>query len=417
MSPPGLPDDSYTLVLQRLFSSRRAGIDFGLERIRQCLDALELLHKPHALVQVAGTNGKGSTSAFLAEILQRAGFRVGVFSSPHLVTIRERFRINREMVSRKAVLEAYQAVEGAHQTLTFFEAITAMAAWIFDRERVDVAIYEVGLGGRLDSTTALPATLSIVTGIGIDHTEFLGDTIEEIASEKAGIFRHDVPAIIGLSAPPAIRDQLAAAAGHPIRVSRSDVAQVPRDLLLHGDHQRRNAACALVAARALRDDLGLAIAEKDILDGLATTALMGRLTELEPGVLLDGAHNEQAARALATALADRPPMALVVGMSGMKDIGAFLEPLRTRARVLIATEWDSERAQPAEAIAAQARRLGFEAVEVAESPAAAIVRAKELSTNVLITGSLLLLGEVLSAANIEEADPIVLTDPAGRLQK
>jgi dihydrofolate synthase/folylpolyglutamate synthase len=412
MSQADLLDAGYAQALAQLFAARRAGIDFGLERMRDCLQALALQHKPKAVVQIAGTNGKGSTSAFVAQILQTAGYRVGVFSSPHLLTICERFRIDGKNVSRKRFVEAHEAIGALEANLTFFEHSTGMAAWLFDDANVDVAIYEVGLGGRLDSTTAIPSTLSIVTGIGLDHCEFLGDSLEDIALEKAGIFRPGVPAILGLSASPSIRSLMASKAERPLWVEAKHLDAVPPRLALRGLHQRRNAACALLAARTLRDEQGLDVTDSDVEAGLATATLAGRMEEVEPGLWIDGAHNPQAAQALAGLLEGGPTVTLVVGLSNTKDIGEFLAPLRPHAHRLIATEGQGDRAYPAGKIADAATSLGFLNVEVETNSAQAVARARTLGGDVLVTGSLLLLGEVLSDLGKPGADPMVLTDPS-----
>lgn len=412
MSEADLLDAGYAQALAQLFAARRSGIDFGLDRMRDCLQGLALQHKPMAVVQIAGTNGKGSTSAFLAQVLQTAGYRVGVFSSPHLLTICERFRIDGKNVSREGFVEAHRAIEALGANLTFFEHSTGIAAWLFDEAKVDVAIYEVGLGGRLDSTTAIPSTLSVVTGIGLDHCEFLGDSLEEIALEKAGIFRPGVPAILGLSASASIRSLMATKTERALWVETEHLEAVPAALALRGPHQRRNAACALLAARTLRDEQGLMVADSDIETGLATATLAGRMEEVEPKLWIDGAHNPQAAHALAELLGGGPTRALVVGLSNTKDIGKFLAPLLPHAHRLIATEGRGDRAYPARQIAKEAATLGFPIVEVETDSAKAVARARTLGSDVLVTGSLLLLGEVLSDLGKPGADPIVLTDPS-----
>ncbi len=403
-------DPRFSHALGEIFEPRRGGVDLGLDRMRACLAALDLKHEPRAVIQVAGTNGKGSTCAFLASVLEESGYRTGVYGSPHLQTVCERIRIGGEPISQARFVEAHGAIQEAFSGLTFFEALTAMAAWCFDRETVDVAIYEVGLGGRLDSTTAIDSTLSIVTGIGLDHAEFLGETLSEIAAEKAGIFRPGVPAIVGLSAAPAVREQLREAADLPVLVSEHDLAGLP-ELSLRGEHQRRNAACARVAAMELQR-AGLAITQEGILRGLQRTSMLGRMTALEPGLWIDGAHNAQAARALAEAIRPLPPAALVVGLSSTKPPVEVLQPLKECARAIVAVDWPSDRAMSGKAVAHAAHSLGFDIVLQASSPGEGVELARRHAETVIVTGSLLMLGAYLNERHPEKADPIAVTDPS-----
>jgi dihydrofolate synthase/folylpolyglutamate synthase len=411
-------EESYAEVLAALFSARRAGIDFGLERIQNCLHALGLDGPDRPLaVQVAGTNGKGSTACFLSSILQESGVRVGVFSSPHLLSLCERFRINSEAVTRSELAAAYRAIRPHAEACTFFEQVTAMAAWLFRERKVDVAIYEVGLGGRLDSTSAIDNHIGVVTGIGLDHCEYLGSSLEEIAREKAGIFRSGSDVVIGLGAPPAIRQLLegeaTAAGAQPTMVSATHQGMVPAALRLQGEHQRENAAAAACAALALRRK-GLAITDEAIALGLGKAELAGRLQEVEPGLWIDGAHNAQAAEVLAQSIGTRSDWVLVAGLSQGKPLADFLEPLRPHCELLIATEAKSERACAAAEIARVASE--WPQVELEPEASAALRRARSLAGGrpILVTGSLLLLGQVLGHLGHGPADPFLVTDPGGK---
>lgn len=415
-------DDAYVEVLQALYQARRKGIDLSLERMRACLRQMGLEDggAPRA-VQIAGTNGKGSTARALASILQCADLRVGVFSSPHLLSLCERFCIDLEAISRDELVRAYRAVSPFTESLTFFEQITAMAAWLFRNQWVDVAIYEVGLGGRLDSTSAIQTNVGVVTGIARDHCEYLGAELSQIAAEKAAIFRAGGHAVIGLSAAPAIREQLLAAAlevgAAPAMVDQAHRALVPETLQLAGMHQRDNAAAAVAAVMALRQT-GLYISDEAIALGLSRAELAGRLQEVEPGLWIDGAHNPQASLALAAAVAARAPWVLVVGMSEGKDIRGFLAPWQHLCVHLIATEGANERACKAEEIAAQAG--AFPGVEVQRTASLAIERARAIAEDrpILVTGSLLLLGQVLGLLGHGPADPFLVTDPgAGKVAR
>jgi dihydrofolate synthase/folylpolyglutamate synthase len=409
--------DGYTEVLKALYGARRKGIDLSLDRMESCLHSMELLDGGAACtIQIAGTNGKGSTAICLASILQSAGLRVGVFSSPHLLSLTERFSVDLKAASRDALASAYWAVKPHAEGLTFFEQITAMAAWLFRSNSVDVAIYEVGLGGRLDSTTAISTQVGVVTGIGLDHCEYLGNTLTEIADEKAAIFREGSRAVIGTSAPAEIREQLqgrAKSAGARVwMVGERERSLVPDTLQMRGLHQRENAACAIAAVMALRE-IGMAIPDASMDAGLCRAEIAGRLQEVEEGLWMDGAHNAQASEALATAVVADAPWVLVVGLSAGKNIGEFLAPWIPLCSHLIATEAANDRACSADEIAAQAH--DFLSVEVQKSTILALKRARAIAGEgpILVTGSLLLLGEVLQGLGHGPADPFVVSDPGG----
>ncbi len=191
---------SYDETVRYLYSLRKYGIKFGLENISRLMSALANPHTSFAAVHVAGTNGKGSTSAIIASILQAAGLRVGLFTSPHLISFTERIRINGEEMTEEEVMEYAEEIKDIVSRLdgfspTFFEVVTALAMLYFSRKKVDAAVYEVGMGGRLDATNIIIPAVSVITSIGIDHAEFLGNTLEEISREKAGIIKNSIPVV------------------------------------------------------------------------------------------------------------------------------------------------------------------------------------------------------------------------------
>lgn len=406
----------YAEVLGALFASRRSGIDFGLGRVRKCLEVLALPSPAH-VVQVAGTNGKGSTANYIAGALEANGVATGVFSSPHLLSICERFRISGKPVGRKDFVRAYNAVEYCIGELSFFEQITVLAAWLFADAGVSVAIYEVGLGGRLDSTTALPADIGLVTGIALDHCEFLGDSLEEVAAEKAGIFREDCPAIIGLSATKAIRELLATLAqkrGSHVRWVGDEHRRALPPLTLAGAHQEENASAAMAVVGELQRR-GLLLDSQVCRAAIANAKFPGRLQEIADNLWVDGAHNSQAAEALAAAILDWESVILVVGISAGKDVEAFLRPLQACCHTLIVSEAQSDRALAASAIAEVASTLGFgQTLQEADLPLA-LERARELAgpRAILVTGSLFIVADALAMVSSEAKDPILLSDPAG----
>lgn len=410
--------EAYASVLRELFARRRAGVDLGLSRTRKCLKQVQRVDwRPKVTLQIAGTNGKGSTACFVESVCRQAGLSVGVFSSPHLLSLCERFVVGSRPVSQAQLVAAYREVsQRAEVELTFFEMLTVMAAWIFADSAVDVAIYEVGLGGRLDSTSAVEIDVAAVTGIGMDHCEYLGDSLKSIAYEKAGVFRRDKPAIIGCSAPEDIRrllSDLALEAGaEPVMVDEEDLSMVPQELSMAGDHQRANAATAVACVRQLRE-IGLCIPGEALRLGLSQARLSGRLEQVDDRLWIDGAHNAQAAGELAKSVAPDAPWVLLLGLSDNKDIESFLAPLLPLCSHVVATQGVSDRAHRAEDIAKCVS--GAASPEVVVEPdirqALAMARDKAKEGRVLATGSLLFLGDLLAVLGRGPCDPLLVTDP------
>jgi len=430
--------DAYTELLGRLYRARRFGMRLGLERIDSCLAALGRPQDDfRARVQIAGTNGKGSTAAFVESMLRSAGVRTGLFTSPHLSCLSERFLVNGEPLAESAIAEAGAAVaraadQAADQAegLTFFEQVTAMAAWAFSRAEVDIAVMEVGLGGRFDATTALGAEVTAVTGVALDHQRILGDTISAIAGEKAGIFRSGQRAVVGASGEPEAVELLVGMAEHAgvagVSVVSSPSSLVPEDcaLGLGGAHQHANAACAVAVVDEL-EALGLVrVGRAQRRQALADTCLPGRMevVELPAGcrAILDGAHNPHAARALGRALqrVERGQTLAVLGVSSGKDVRGIVEALVTDADLVIATGSRQDRAMDPEEVARAVRAVRAE-LEVLVEPntAAAVERACSLAKPgdlVLVAGSLFVVGEARETICGIEPDPVPLSDPLPR---
>ena len=328
-------------------------IDLGLERVRGVAVRLGLERTGCPTAIVGGTNGKGSTATLLAALLQGAGRRVGLFTSPHLIRYNERIVIDGVPVADAALIEAFEAIEAARagESLTFFEFNALAALWLFRATRATAVVLEVGLGGRLDATNLIDADVAVICSIGFDHRDWLGDTLEAIGAEKAGIFRAGRPAVLGSADCPASVYAAARALGCPLHVAERDFSwAVGADRrwsyrdgdgsfeglpppALAGEIQYRNAATALAALRLLSD---VAPATRtQVATALQSVRLPGRL-QLVPGPvewLLDVAHNEPAAAVLAAELRARPAAARtlgVVGMLGDKDVravAAILDPL------------------------------------------------------------------------------------------
>lgn len=298
--------DDWLRWQENLFLS---AIKLGLGRIRRVAGKMGLLQLPVPVITVAGTNGKGSTCAMLTQILREQGYKVGAYTSPHLLRYNERIAVNGKPASDADICAAFSAIDKARGNidLTYFEFGTLAAAWCFLRAGVDVMVLEVGLGGRLDAVNLWDADAAIITGIGIDHVEWLGSTREAIGREKAGIMRAGKPVICGDPQPPAIIAAEARRIGARLLQYGVDfTAEGLPQPALAGDVQWRNAACVVTALQQVADKLPVTPAA--IRDGLAHVSLTGRLqrVRVQPEVVLDVAHNPQAAAELACWLKKNP---------------------------------------------------------------------------------------------------------------
>jgi dihydrofolate synthase / folylpolyglutamate synthase len=396
---------TYDEMLQRLLALRRFGMRPGLDSVRALLAAVGNPERGLAVVHVGGTNGKGSTAAFIEAALRASGRRTGLYTSPHLLRFTERIRIDGAEIARErvaALAERVLAVGGEH---TFFDVVTAIALLAFRDAGVDVAVLEVGLGGRLDSTNVVERPLAaVVTSVARDHVEVLGESLEGIAREKAGIWKPGAPAIY------ACDDEAAAAvlAAEAARVGAAPIARFGRDfddeglppLGLGGAHQRRNAALARRALEALGVDAAA------LADAFPRVRWPGRLEQVTPTVLVDAAHNEEGARALAAALPPGP-LTLVLGVVADKDARAILAPLLPRVTRVIATAPPSPRALSAEALAAL-----VPGAEIAPDLAFALRLAG--GDRVVVAGSIFLVGEARRLLLGETADATAVQDPLGQ---
>jgi dihydrofolate synthase/folylpolyglutamate synthase len=425
-------------IVARLVALHPKRIDLSLNRIERLLAALD--HPERKLppvIHVAGTNGKGSTIAFMRAILEAAGKRVHVYSSPHLVRFNERYRLGQPgggvLVSDAELSTALEECERANagQAITVFEITTAVGLVSFARHPADVLLMEVGLGGRLDATNVVDHPLAtVITRIAIDHTDFLGDTLDKIANEKAGILKRGTPAIVAAQARAALAviERQAARLNAPLKIAGEDwtateerrrlVYQDESGLLdlpapkLYGRHQFENAGLAIAALRAIKPfkiapaayEAGMVKADWPArLQRLAA----GRLVELAPigsELWLDGGHNPDGGRAIAAALADLEervsrPLVLIVGMLASKDCEGFLSNFTGLARRMIAVPvLGAEKGLSAEAVADAARAIGLPATSRDNlDEALDAVRKLDLDPppRILITGSLYLAGEVL----------------------
>src|SRR5512140_2833323 len=378
---------------------------FGLERMERALAALGHPQRRYAVLHVGGTNGKGSTCAMAAAALAAAGHRVGLYTSPHLVSFAERIQVEGVPIPEAALAAAIDEIRracpwhdagGEGERLTYFEFATLAGLLHFARAGVAVAVVEVGLGGRFDATTAIRPAVTAVARIGLDHTQLLGDTVEQIAFEKAGIFKAGVPAVVHAHQPPGALETLRAEAarrGAPFTVAP---ASWDGPVALRGPHQRGNAALAAAALRAL-SAAGVRVDEEAISRGIARARWPGRLEEVG-GVLLDGAHNPDGAAALAAALPvlhPGRPVELVFGVLADKDHAAMLRVLAPAARRLHLVAPATPRARPPAELLADVDAAGGTA-DVHADLAGAIACARRAASDgavVCVAGSLYLVGE------------------------
>jgi dihydrofolate synthase/folylpolyglutamate synthase len=408
---------TFSELREGLFARGRFGVRPGLETIRQILDRLGNPERQFPVVHIAGTNGKGSTAAFLASILQEGGYRTGLFTSPHLISYTERFRINGSEIREEVLVPlAERVLAVAPVEATFFEVTTAVAFLYFARERVDLAVMEVGMGGRFDATNAVTGILSVITPVSLDHCRYLGETIREIAGEKAGIITGNGPVVSSPQdgeALPVIAARCAEFGAPLFRCGREFRAEWRQDGLAYhgltssltgltpgipGEYQRDNAACALAAAELLTER-GFLLELSALSRGITAASWPGRM-ELFPGpprLLLDGAHNPAGVAALLTSLEmiSRERLFLIAGVMADKDREGVLGPLLTLADEVITVSVDLPQATPAAELAAFCSTRGTRAVaagSVAQGLAAALNRAGH-DDLILVTGSLYLVGE------------------------
>ncbi len=414
---------TYDQTVEYLFGIRLFGIKLGLENMRALLGLMGNPHERLRFIHIAGTNGKGSVAAMLNAIGKRAGLRVGLYTSPHLVSFCERIQVNdvpipaadvvRLVTELRPLMQRVAEMPGqAHPT--FFEAVTAVALRYFEEQRCDLVVWETGLGGRLDATNVVTPRASVITNIQHDHAAYLGDTIAKIAVEKAGIIKPGVPAITAASERVALDviGRTARELGAPLtQVRAEDCRQLREDLCgqtvraggiefgipLLGAHQAVNAATAVAAART-----ALNLPDNVICSGLAATKWPGRFHVFPgmPTLILDGAHNPAAAAALA-AVIDRhfrgQPITLILGILRDKNCEGFCRALVPRAAAVLTVRVVSDRASNPAELAAVCRQVASPtAVRNANTLAAALDEVRGRCGVVVIAGSLFLVGEALA---------------------
>jgi dihydrofolate synthase/folylpolyglutamate synthase len=411
---------NYDSTIDYLYGLQRHGIKLGLRNITEILKRLENPQDAFLSAHISGTNGKGSTAFALSALLKASGVRVGLFTSPHLVSFTERLRVNGEQIPEGEVVRLAAKVREISEDLnpTFFEVVTAMGFQYFKERGGQWAVVETGMGGRLDATNSLSPEVTVITPVALDHAEFLGETVEEVAREKAGIIKEDTPLVLAPQEPAAMAVIKEAAneknaplhiageaftfdiKGHDaggLRFDYNSESLSLKDIVLPlmGEYQALNASLAIRAFELITKD-----AEKSaIRAGLNDAKPPGRLEKIsaEPPVYIDGAHNPAAARALAHAIGQsgmRP--VLVIGVMSDKDIAHVLEPLLPLAEAVIFTAPAYGRAATPESLLDKARSLGFDGT-LAPTVKDALKVAMSAEKPVLVTGSFFTIGEAREA--------------------
>ncbi len=440
---------TYAEALDYLHGLAVFGARFGLETTQRMAAGLGNPQEQLRFIHVAGTNGKGSTCAMLESVYRAAGLRVGLFTSPHLVSFRERMQVNRQLITEGDVARLVEEVISSqclvvsqkggglaslspqslitnyspHSPPTLFEFVTVMALRYFAEQRCDVVIWETGLGGRLDATNIVTPLASVITNIALDHQQWLGDTLAKIAREKAGIIKPGVPVLTATDAEEAVAAIRAEAErlGAPFTLVAGERGTGKRDkcqtgaagtpaplvLPLRGAHQRRNAALAVAVVAVLQDTLP--VSEAALRRGLETVQWAGRLQVASVGgreFLLDGAHNLDGVHALVAALRgdfrDRP-FALVLGMLGDKECELMCRTLAPLTRRIAAVRVKSNRSVEPAGLAEFCRRANPAALVTAHESVGDALAAVQEEPRVVIAGSLYLIGEALERLGLDAA--------------
>ncbi len=389
---------SYSAALDWLYSTQMFGIKLGLEGITRLLTACGVLYPKARVIHVAGTNGKGSTCAFAESIARAAGYKTGLFTSPHLVAFNERIRVNGENIPDA---DAARLIEQVRDTVadwevkpTFFELVLAVAMLYFAEQGAEIIILETGMGGRLDATNAVPKDVAVICPVGLDHTQYLGNTLYDIAGEKAGIIAWHRPALTAPQQPEAMRalHEAAQRMDTDCRIVGEEITDMK--LGLRGAYQRRNAALALAALRALPHFL---CSQEELARGLADVYWPGRFEEIAPNAVMDGAHNPPAIRVLVqtwrAAYGEQKARCIYAGSAdkALDEVISLLSP--------IVGEWvlppvQSPRILPQQELAAKVKNLSPAPVSTPAALAECLVFD---GTPTLICGSFFLLGEAKAA--------------------
>jgi dihydrofolate synthase/folylpolyglutamate synthase len=418
-------DNSYHSCLKNMYGLQRFGIKLGLSTIRKILSGMGNPQDTYNCIHVAGTNGKGSVASSLASILNHAGYKAGLYTSPHLVHFNERIQINNRPISNSNVVASYNAIKNAHhgeREPTFFEFATVMAFFEFARQKVDWAVIETGMGGRLDATNIIRPRVSIITNISVEHREYLGNTLEQISGEKAGIIKSRRPVITGIRQKKALAviENKAAEKSAPLFRLGKDF-KVRRNVSgtfsyygieanwqglqtgLSGNHQVDNAALVLAACEILNQKGGK-LSLDHIKAGLIKNRWPGRLeiVSTNPRIILDGAHNFIAARNLARFLAanyDKRKVTMVIGILDDKPYRAMLNCLLPTASHIILTRAKINRAMEPQKLESIAKKIipGVTIIPDVKLALEHAIKTASPDDIICVAGSLYVVGEAKEA--------------------
>ncbi len=420
---------TYTECLKRMYSLGRFGIKLGLNTISGILANLGSPEQTFKTIHIAGTNGKGSIASYMAAILTKAGIKTGLFTSPHLVRFNERFVINGKEVSNEDIVDAYLAVQQADtgkRKATFFELATAMALYLFSKHGVEWAVMETGMGGRLDATNIVNPDVCVITNLSLEHTEYLGNTLEEIAKEKGGIIKENTPVVCGVSQPSALAvlNKIALEKSAPLYLYNRDFqvkaggAKKSFDYFgikkqwngietrLSGEHQLDNSALALAGMELIAPDLtdshgNTLLTEETVKNGMIETAWPGRLETIleKPLVILDGAHNLHAAQNLGSYLNrefSSRNLTLVLGILDDKPHEEMLGHFAASARRIIVTKAATSRSLDPEVLKESVQKVSNAETIIIDQVDKAVSHAVKTSSDsdvICIAGSLYVVGE------------------------
>ena len=399
---------TYSEAIQYLYGLRLFGAKLGLENTVKLAGMAGHPERRLRFIHVAGTNGKGSTCAMLESIYRAAGLRTGLFTSPHLVSFRERMQIGREMISEGEVVRLVEKYRRLAEEFprehhpTFFEMVTVMALEFFAERGCEVVIWETGLGGRLDATNIVTPLASVITNIALDHQQWLGDTLRKIAFEKAGIIKPGVPVVTATDELEALAviKKIAAENHAPLTVVADGHPEFVALLPLAGEHQKRNAALAVATVEILQG--AIAVSERQLRAGLEQVNWPGRLQLIKKPdgrkILLDGAHNIAGAKALREAVEKNFPTdkrTLILGIFNDKDWRQICETLAPLAGKILVTPVSSERTARPEDLAEACREANPAANVLVCGSLSEALQKSAAENFVVITGSLYLIGEAL----------------------
>lgn len=383
---------NYSQVMEYLDSvDKTRGINLGLERIERLLSELGNPHHDMQVIHVAGTNGKGSVCAMIYSILKDAGYKAGLYTSPHLSRFTERIIIDDEEIPKEEVVKLFRQIKPLIKNCTYFEIVTAMAFMYFKKNNVDFIVAEVGMGGRLDATNLVKPLVSVITNVSLEHTEYLGNTVEEIAAEKAGIIKYDSYVVTGAASPALEVIKVICAQ----RNSRLFIAKpTGLKLGLRGEFQKTNAGIAIKAIKVLKYH-NIYIPKINIIKGLAKAEWPRRLEFLEDNLLVDCAHNPAGISCLVEELKDIKynNLILIIGILSTKNYREMLDAIAPLASSIIISRPDNPKAEEPKRLA---RATGRECL-IIDNVNNAIKKAKSIAGKgdlILVTGSIYLIGTI-----------------------